>query len=195
MSTATEFVAAQFQRSIDAPTRFFAENADQISQASYAMAKRFHRGGRLLVFGSGGATTDAQHVSVEFVHPVIVGKRALPAIALTNDAAAVLGLARQRGIEEIFARQLELLGTPDDIALGLGEEDDASVQHGLEMAREMGMLTIGMQGKSNSTLPWNFRFSVDSDDPHVVQEVQETAYHILWETVHIFFEHEGLLKS
>jgi len=190
-----EFVTAQFQRSIDAPTQFFAENADQISQASYAMAKRFHRGGRLLVFGSGGATTDAQHVSVEFVHPVIVGKRALPAIALTNDVAAVLGLARQRGQDEIFARQLELLGTPDDIALGLGDEEDASVQHGLEMARQREMLTIGMQGKSNAALPWDFRFSVDSDDPHVVQEVQETAYHILWETVHIFFEHEGLLRS
>ena len=56
------------------------------------MAQRFHQGGRLLAFGNGGSATDAQHVAVEFVHPVIVGKRALPSIALTNDTAFLSGV-------------------------------------------------------------------------------------------------------
>lgn len=189
-----DFVAAQFAESIETPTRFFDENADAISRASFAMAKQFHRGGRLLVFGSGASETDAQHVSVEFVHPVIVGKRALSTIALTNDIAATLGLAHQIGFAEIFARQLQLLGKTEDIALGIAFEDDDSVAHGLKTAREMGMLTIAMSG-AGSTPEADFSFCVPSENPRVVQEVQETAYHILWETVHVFFEHPGLLET
>lgn len=189
-----DFLAAQFQESIEVPTRFFEANAGLISQASFAMAQRFHRGGRLLVFGSGACATDAQHVSVEFVHPIIVGKRALSAIALTNDIAATLGLAGQLGLAEIFARQLQLLGQPADIALGISVEDDESVSRGLEAARELGMLTIAMTGHA-STRVADFAFTVPSENPHVVQETQETAYHILWETVHVFFEHPGLLEE
>jgi D-sedoheptulose 7-phosphate isomerase len=197
---ARDFVVQQFQQSIDVPERFFAENADRVSQVSFQMARRFHRGGRLLVFGNGSSTTDAQHVSVEFVHPVIVGKRALPAIALTNDVAAALGITQQAGFEEIFARQLSLLGTRDDIALGLTiDGNDENVVRALTTAEEMGMLTIGMCGLSGGTMAQmkalDFCFAVPSDNPHVVQEVQETTYHILWETVHVFFEHKGLLEK
>ena len=188
---ASEFVAAQFGQSIETPTRFFNDNADAIARASLAMAQRFERGGRLLIFGSGASATDAQHVSVEFVHPVIVGKRALPALALTNDIASVLGLAQQ-GNQEIFARQIQLLGQPDDIALGLMIEEEISVSRALEVAREKQMLTISFSGaKQKSTA--DFTFVVPSENSSVIQEVQETAYHILWETVHIFFEHKGLL--
>ena len=190
-----DFVAARFEQSIQAPQQFFADNADQISHASFQMARRFQRGGRLLVFGGGSNATDAQHVSVEFVHPVIVGKRALPAIALTNDIAALLGLAQQDGWTEIFARQLHLLGTPDDIALGLSAHDnDATVARGLSAAREIGMLTIGMCGQNAFAPAPDFCFAVPSNDAHLVQEIHETAYHILWETVHIFFEHKGVLE-
>jgi D-sedoheptulose 7-phosphate isomerase len=203
-SAGRDFVVAQFQQSIETPTRFFEANADRVSQACFAMAQRFHRGGRLLVFGNGSSTTDAQHVSVEFVHPVIVGKQALPAMALTNDIAAVLGLAQRAGLKEIFAQQVRLLGAREDIALGLtvGVSDE-SVTRGLAAAKQMGMLTIGMCGAGGSTRDGemaqspeiDFCFSVPSDSPHVVQEVQETTYHILWETVHVFFEHQGLLED
>jgi D-sedoheptulose 7-phosphate isomerase len=196
---AHEFVASQFRQSIELPSRFFAENADRVSQTCFAMARRFQRGGRLLVFGNGSSTTDAQHVSVEFVHPVIVGKRALPALALTNDIASVLGLMQTAGLDEIYAQQLRLLGTRDDMALGLTVDgDDASVMRGLQTAGQMGMMAIGMCG-AGSTMALapgiDHCFAVPSSDPHVVQEVQETTYHILWETVHVFFEHKGLLEQ
>jgi D-sedoheptulose 7-phosphate isomerase len=199
MDTAHEFVASQFRQSIELPARFFAENADRVSQTCFAMARRFQRGGRLLVFGNGSSTTDAQHVSVEFVHPVIVGKRALPALALTNDVASLLGLMQTRGLDEIYAQQLWLLGTREDMALGLTVDgDDASVLRGLQTASQMGMLTIGMCGVGSAMARapgMDFCFVVPSSDPHVVQEVQETTYHILWETVHVFFEHKGLLEQ
>src|SRR6266508_478236 len=85
-------VAARFQQSMVVPEAFFAAEAGRIAEACWAMARRFHQGGRLLAFGNGACATDAQHVSVEFVHPVIVGKRALPALALTNDSAALSGV-------------------------------------------------------------------------------------------------------
>src|SRR5436190_6277782 len=86
-------VDERFRRSMAVPEAFFAAEAERIAQACWAMARRFHAGGRLLAFGNGAAATDAQHVAVEFVHPVIVGKRALPALALTNDSAVLSGLS------------------------------------------------------------------------------------------------------
>ena len=81
---------AAFDRRIG-PGRELADRAGAIANAAYAMAVRFHQGGKLVVFGVGGAAADARHVAVEFVHPVIVGKRALPAISLTSDAATLTG--------------------------------------------------------------------------------------------------------
>jgi D-sedoheptulose 7-phosphate isomerase len=162
------------------------------------MARRFARGGRLLAFGVGAAATDAQHVSVEFVHHVIVGKRALPAIALVNDGPSLLGssLADRTGF---FGRQLEILGTPEDIALGIvhGPHDRGreAVTEGLRRAAELGMLTVGLDGPDDSLGGSSRRFSVPSSDPFVVQEVHETLYHVLWELVHVFFEHKGLLEG
>src|SRR5918911_135325 len=85
-------IAARFEQSMSVPEAFFAKETGRIAEACWAMARRFHQGGRLLAFGNGAWATDAQHVSVEFLHPVIVGKRALPALALTNDSATLSGL-------------------------------------------------------------------------------------------------------
>ena len=103
----------------DGPTDDLAGHADAVAAACHAMAVRFHQGGRLVVFGTGGPSTDAQHVAVEFVHPVIVGKRALPAISLTADVATVTGIAERDGIAAIFSHQLRYLAGPADIALGI----------------------------------------------------------------------------
>src|SRR5712671_2090529 len=78
-----------------------AGDAEMVARACYDIAVRFHRGGKLIVFGNGGSGTDANHVAVEFVHPVIVGKRALPAMALTNDPATVTGVASREGFAEV----------------------------------------------------------------------------------------------
>ena len=119
----------------NAPTDDLAGQADAVAAACHAMAVRFHRGGKLVVFGTGGASTDAQHVAVEFVHPVIVGKRALPAISLTSDVATVTGIAERDGVAAIFAHQIRFLADPADIALGISADGNcASVLCGLEAA-------------------------------------------------------------
>lgn len=179
-------VTARFEQSIIVPERFFADEAERIAQACWAMARRFHQGGRLIAFGNGAWASDAQHVSVEFVHPVIVGKRALPAVALTNDGARLP-----------FAHHLAIVGRPTDIALGFSlSGHDANVLAALAEGRHLGMLSLGLtsgDGGEMARAGLDFCFAVPSDDAMVVQETHETLYHVLWELVHVFFEHEGLL--
>src|SRR5437868_12112298 len=105
-------VRKRFEQSISIPEAFFAAESGNIAEACWAMARRFHQQGRLLAFGTGAWATDAQHVAVEFVHPVIVGKHALPALALTNDSATLSGLLTGEDAWKSFARQLAVLGRP-----------------------------------------------------------------------------------
>src|SRR6266700_2902230 len=127
--------SAAFERRIG-PGSELADRAEQITKTAHAMAVRFHRGGKLVVFGTGGASTDAQHVAVEFVHPVIVGKRALPAISLTTDVATVTAIAERDGVPAIFSYQIRLHRDPPAIALGSSADGDSSgVVAGLEAAR------------------------------------------------------------
>src|SRR5579864_5444596 len=102
-----ELVTARFEQSMSIPEAFFNGESAKIAEACWAMARRFHQGGRLLAFGNGAWATDAQHVSVEFVHPVIVGKRALPALALTNDSATLSALLAGEDAAMSYARQLK----------------------------------------------------------------------------------------
>lgn len=183
-----------------APAEALADDAVRIARACYAMAVRFHRGGKLIVFGNGGPATDAQHIVVEFVHPAIVGKRALPAISLTNDAATLTGIARAEGFDEVFAAQLRLLAAPEDIALGLSADGRCTnVRRGLTTARDLGLLTVGLFGGDGGDLARDAIADhvvvARTADPCIVKEVHVTIYHILWELVHVFFEQPGLLES
>ena len=180
------------------PGRLLTEDAEPVARACYDMALRFHRGGKLVVFGNGAPTTDAQHVSVEFVHPVIVGKRAFPAISLTNDVATITGIANREGFKDVFSHQLRYLAAPEDIALGVSSDGRCeNVLRGLEVAKEMGLLTIALTGGDGGEIAKSpavdHAFVVRSDDPRIVKEVHVTAYHILWELVHVFFEQPGVL--
>src|SRR5581483_10465309 len=157
----------------DEPARHLATQAEAVAAACHAMAIRFHRGGKLVVFGTGTASTDAQHVAVEFVHPVIVGKRALPAISLTTDVATVTGVAAREGMDAIFSHQIRYLAAPSDIALGISADgQDTSVLAGLTAARERGMLTIALLGGDGGAIAASpavdHMVLARSDDPQVV---------------------------
>jgi D-sedoheptulose 7-phosphate isomerase len=180
------------------PVLDFAEQAAVVAAACHQMAIRFHQGGKLIVFGTGGSSTDAQHVAVEFVHPVIVGKRALPAISLTSDVATVTGIAASSGMAAIFSHQLRYLATPADIALGISADGNcAGVLSGLLAARELGMLTIALVGGDGGAIAAcpavDHLLVTRSADPRIVKELHVTAYHVLWELVHVFFEQPGVL--
>ena len=162
------------RRRTEANERFFPAEADRIARLCHGMAERFARGGRLLALGaSPQARSDARHVAVEFVHPVIVGKRALPAIGIGPEGGSL-------------TFQVELIAEPEDMIIAFGDETTEAVRR----ARERGCLTIGFERVGAE---WEFEPPVD--DPFVRQELAETLYHILWELVHVFFEHKGLLAG
>ena len=162
----------------EAGERFFPPEAERIARLCHRMAERFARGGRLLALGrTPAARSDARHVAVEFVHPVIVGKRALPAIALAGEGGPL-------------PAQLELIAEPGDIVLAFGLEDGcAETAAALELAARRGCLTIAF---APDAAEWVFE---PPGDPFVRQELVETLYHVLWELVHVFFEHRGLLEG
>jgi D-sedoheptulose 7-phosphate isomerase len=152
--------------------QFFAREAPRLAAACAEMSERFLRGGRLLAFGRGPCATDAQHVSVEFVHPVIVGKRALPALDLSV----------------AFDSWIRAITTPDDIVMGFGPPGgDPEVSAALQVARARGAMTFALPGDEGT-----YAVGAASDDPFVHQEIIEVLYHTLWETVHVFFEHREL---
>jgi D-sedoheptulose 7-phosphate isomerase len=174
-----ELLDRRLEQRHDATARFFAPEADRIARLCHRMAERFGRGGRLIAFGlSPTARSDVRHVAVEFVHPVIVGKRALPALGLVGESSRLTD-------------ELELAVEPDDIVIAFGEPGDGpELESGLAIARSRGCLTI-----SFSALGAEWMFEPPSDDPFVRQELVETLYHVLWELVHVFFEHRGLLEG
>ncbi|MGI9183883.1 MAG: SIS domain-containing protein [Solirubrobacteraceae bacterium] len=160
-----------------AGTDFFEAEADRIARLCHAMAERFARDGRLIAAGlTPAARSDVHHVTVEFVHPVIVGKRALPALGLTGESGSV-------------TRELELVCEPNDVVIVFGESGDGpELEAGLGVARARGALTIAF-----SRLGAEWQSEPPTSDPFVRQELTETLYHVLWELVHVFFEHRGLL--
>ena len=186
-----------FQRRTE-PTRALGQDAEAVGRACYDMALRFHRGGRLLCFGNGSAAADAAHIVVEFVHPVIMGKRALPAVSLANDAASLSGITRLGGFEDSFAAQLRLHAAADDIALGISADGDCpNVVRALRTAQDAGLLTVALVGGDGGQIAriegLDHVLVARSDDPRVVKEIHVTAYHVLWELVHVFFEQPGVL--
>jgi D-sedoheptulose 7-phosphate isomerase len=164
---------------IDAGESFFSTEAEPLARLCHRMAERFSRGGTLIAFGrSPAARSDARHVAVEFVHPVIVGKRALPAIGLAGEGGDLRA-------------QVALVAGPDDIAIAFGtDEDGGEAASAIELARARGCLTIAFSpaGAEWEPIP-------PSVDAYVRQELIETLYHVLWELVHVFFDHRGLLQG
>ena len=175
MTTRCELTAQIEHRLLDRNSifeSFFARESTRLATACREMSERFLRGGRLLAFGRGPYATDAQHVSVEFIHPVIVGKRALPALDLSLN----------------FQPWLDALVHPQDMLMGFGPpEGDPEVGAALHAARHRDAMTFALPGSEGS-----YFTAAAASNPFIHQEVIEVLYHVLWETVHVFFEHREL---
>jgi D-sedoheptulose 7-phosphate isomerase len=176
MLTSRSILASQVEEALLDRNRrygeFFSREARRLASACREMSDRFLKGGRLLAFGRGPYATDAQHVSVEFVHPVIVGKRALPALDLSS----------------LFGPWLRAIVKPEDIVMGFGPpEGDPEVQSALDSAAALRAMTFALPGERGS-----YACKDLATDPFQHQETIEILYHTLWETVHVFFEHREL---
>jgi D-sedoheptulose 7-phosphate isomerase len=174
-----ELLDARVEQRRVASAAFFAAEAEPIARLCHRMAERFARGGRLIAVGlSPVARSDVRHVAVEFVHPVIVGKRALPALGFVGESSRI-------------SEELALVAESGDIVMAFGEPGDGpELGTAVATARARGALTLAF-----AQLPAEWILEPAGTDPFVRQELVETTYHVLWELVHIFFEHRGLLEG
>lgn len=184
---ASESSVTKIREIIALRRRVAARESVRLADCANALAQRFAAGGRLLAFGNGGSSTDAQDLARLFVWPG-PGRPALPALALTNDVAAVTALTNDVGFDVAFARQIGAFGRSTDIAVGLSTSGNSTnLLHAFDHANRMGMTTVGLAGydggKMAELASIDHLFVVPSTSVHRVQEAQTTIYHVLWELV------------
>jgi D-sedoheptulose 7-phosphate isomerase len=170
-------VQSHFAASVAASNRFFEAEAPRIALCCAQLADRFAAGGTLWVIGQGAQASDAHHVSVEFVHPILVGKRALPAVSLASHPVPP-------------AARLRALTRPHDVLLLLSDGGiTAEAAACVAAARDRGLLIVAVTTSVGTPRDAaDFSFVVHSGHPLIVQEVTETLYHVLWELVHVFLD-------
>src|SRR6478672_899128 len=135
------------RESVEVKSKFFEANKETIIAASLHLARAFHRGHKLLVCGNGGSATDAQHVAVEFMHPITVGRKALPAVCLNNDMAMVTAVSNDVGFGAVFARQIIALAKEGDVLLGISTSGNSeNLSQAFETAKRMKLTRIGYAG-------------------------------------------------
>jgi len=184
----TGSILRKARESAELIARYLEECAPELERAATALAERLHAGGRLYVMGNGGSACDAQHVAVEFQHPIIEKRRALPATALASDTALLTAIGNDTDFARVFAAQLELAARPGDAVLGISTSGtSANVVRALRRARELGLLSIGFAGRDGGPLAdlCTHTFVVPSWSIHRIQEVHTVLLHLLWDQVHI----------
>ena len=167
---------------------FFEANAARIVACAAKLARAFDEGGRLFVFGNGGSACDAEHVAVEFMHPIFEKRPALPATALTTGPALLTAVGNDQDFALVFTQQLRALARRGDVALGISTSGkSANVNRALACAREMGLFTIGMSGTDGGKTKdiCDVPFTVESYSIHRIQETHVTLLHVLWDLVHV----------
>ena len=176
------------KESAELTTRYLESCAAELEATARLLAERFGRGGRLHVMGNGGSWCDAQHVAVEFQHPIIEKRRALPAHALGTDVALLTAIGNDGDFTQAFAAQLELSCREIDAVLGISTSGTSpNVLRAMKVARDRGAGTIAFAGRDGGPLAdiCDHAFVVPSWSIHRIQEVHTVLLHLLWDQTHV----------
>ena len=162
-----------------------------MERAVRLMIEALEKGNKIFFFGNGGSAADSQHLAAELVGKMFIeGRRALPAIALTTDSSNLTALGNDFGFETVFSRQIEALGKPGDVAIGITTSGQSpNVLAAVKTARGMGLKTIGFIGKDGGKLKGLVDLSivVPSDSTQRIQESHITIGQILCELIEAHF--------
>lgn len=165
------------------------EQGGAIIALAGAMVKTIRCGGKILLFGNGGSAADAQHLAAEFVNRFLINRRPMAALALTTDSSILTAVGNDFSFDEIFVKQVQALGKPEDLALGISTSGGSvNVHKALEVAREIGMVTAALTGglAGDGGLVGraaDFVLNVPSDKTPHIQEAHIWAEHLLCELV------------
>ncbi len=174
------------EESIAVKQDIIAHQVDVIVKIVNSIADILSSGGKLLVFGNGGSAADAQHLAGELVGRFELERNALPAIALTTDSSVITSISNDYSFNEIFSRQIEALGTPKDIALGISTSGNSeNVLAGIRKAKAMKLTTIGFSGGEGGELSKiaDLCFVAHSSSTPRIQEAHITVIHIICKLV------------
>ncbi|MFH1407179.1 MAG: D-sedoheptulose 7-phosphate isomerase [Candidatus Omnitrophota bacterium] len=182
-----------FKESIDTKKNFLSAHADKIELAAKAIISCYRRGNKVLLFGNGGSAADSQHIAAELLGRFRLDRKPLPAIALNVNTSVLTALANDFGYDETFARQLEGIGKPGDIAIGISTSGNSpNVVKALKKARAMKLVAVAFSGGNGGKLKdaADICLTVPSKNTPRVQETHILLGHIICELVE-----EGLFKS
>ncbi len=155
-----------------------------IFEAASLITRCFTSGGKLLFFGNGGSAADAQHLAAEFVGRFVRERAGLPAIALTTDSSILTAVGNDYGFDQIFARQIQALGRPGDVAIAISTSGNSpNVIEGLKAAKRGDLKTIGLSGKDGGLLAKeaDVAITIASTSTARIQECHIGVGHLLCE--------------
>ena len=182
-------ISTNLVQSIMAKEAFVKESVDDILRLTDWIREVFEDGGKLLLFGNGGSAADAQHLAAEFVNRFLINRRPLPALALTTDTSVLTSIANDFSYELIFAKQIQALGKPEDLALGISTSGNSpNVVKGMLAARDIGMKTVALTGGTirpggELAAVCDLVLNVPSDSTPHIQEAHLWVEHLLCEIV------------
>ncbi|MDD5504531.1 MAG: D-sedoheptulose 7-phosphate isomerase [Candidatus Omnitrophica bacterium] len=156
----------------------------QIKTASGMIAVTLKKGGKVILFGNGGSAADSQHIAAEFVGRFKLERQGLAAVALTTNTSIITSIANDYGYEEIFSRQMEAVGSDDDMVIGISTSGNArNVIAGLLEAKKMGLKTIALTGSGGGEMATiaDLALIVPSDNTARIQEAHIVIGHIICE--------------
>jgi D-sedoheptulose 7-phosphate isomerase len=183
---ALQEVLNSFRSGTDLRNQVARDCGENIVDAAMLIARCLRGGGKLLLFGNGGSAADAQHLAAEFVGRFRIERQALPAIALTTDSSILTAVGNDYGFDQIFARQVQALGRPGDVAIGISTSGNSpNVTSAITQAAKQELKTIGLAGKDGGFLAKCVDISiiVASTNVAMIQECHITIGHILCELV------------
>ncbi len=167
-----------------------------LAECATAIAGRLREGAGIFTMGNGGSACDAQHLAVEFTHPILEKRRAFRAQALCTDTTLLTAVGNDEDFSLVYAAQLRLSARRGDIVFASSTSgSSASINRGLKVAEEMGLFRVGLSGKDGGRMvdSCDHCFTVPSYSIHRIQECHVVLLHLLWDLVHVALGEEDVL--
>lgn len=181
-----EIVRTHIERSMEVHARLMSECLDAIAAGADALVAAYQSGHKAVFFGNGGSAADAQHLAAEFLGRYLREREPLPAIALNTNSSAVTAIGNDYGYDQVFARQLQALAAPGDVAVAISTSGNStSVIEAVRCARSMGLLTLGLTGASGGRLRGlvEVLVAVPSEETPRIQECHILIGHAMCDAV------------
>lgn len=181
-----EKILKAFEESAAVKQQFVKENVDTIIEVSRMIADSLNKGGKLLLFGNGGSSTDASHIAAEFVNRFLKDRPPFPAIALNTDMAVITSISNDYDFSEIFARQLKALSQEGDVVLAISTSGNSpNVLKAIDVAKKKKLKTIAFTGAKGDKLASkaDYVFAVPSINTPRIQETHIILGHVICQMV------------